>query len=1412
MRKALLALLLVSTSAFAQKPPTLELGFSPERMYSFGGLDNINAFNGNNVITLPLTLNYPVSNNLTYTLSVVYNSKAWDYRYYVDEFSTDGFRHEGQPNLRSNAGVGWRVSMGRLLAPTQYTASGQYREDVHGWLYEGPSGDEHQLSAGSYGSTPTSSTTFSSDGVYLRMVVVNSTTRTVEFPNGQIHTFSLQRNVWRLAKISDQHQNTVSVTYSYLTTSSSDSRVQFWTITDSTSRQHVIKFKYYGDMADTVDRGMNVDYLDMQAVAGATARYTFNYTSTQVNEACGLSSAVPSVWFPLLTSIALPDETKYAFAYNASTGANCAAGLLQSLTLPTLGVLSYTYQPYIHPPSDKCSSAELVSGTGVKSRTLDDATWQYLQTYGPAEQTDPPTTDPQFSCGEDESGTRIEPELPVRWARTSILTPADAAGARSRSDNYFSVHSGAGGADRLALSVPRRYGAPYVNGWPGRTNAALATPPKDDDVLDESAADTPAEAATTRALSQQVWSGCDATGDCTTLLRSTYGRDASIETYPTAFRQLQSSRTVFHDDSGCGDVECYIQQDKSDFDRVGNWRTNTTSSNYPDATSASSTMSFRSWTDAELRNAATKWVFATYTETSNTANDDTATAKYCFSSSGLLLRARALVGATEGAHDLLTTYTYNSGGNLTDEKSYGGDKQSLAITGDLCTVALPTTPEYWTNYTYANGVVATVAPRTSSGAALTFKSVDYVTDSSGFVTSSTATDGLVTSYAYKSWGAIESVTPPGESGTTYTYTAATATAAAKIVATRDPDTNTTGDEQTTTYEYDPLGRVRRTERTMPGAGCVEQIVAYDKQGRRDTAGVWKPCNATGGGVSYRYDALGRPTTVTAPDGKVTTFAYTGARLVVRGRAIGDHASVLAREEYDQFGRLISVTDDYDANTADGTDDGITARYTYDVGGRLTSVAMQKNPTPEPEDPPQGYVAPPIPPTQVRSFTFDNRGFLKSEQHPELGTNGNGRTTYIETAAGGSVADGYDSRGHSHYRRTGTFALRTAYDAAERVTSVTDAASNRVLKQFAYDTYGACEAPLCAGKLAAAARYHYDADLGHPTTQALAVTEGYQYDALTGRLARYDRTVGSTDGRFTGHSFNYAQTYDTFGNVLTVNYPCPTATGGACDSNHRQRSVTNAYSKGVLTGVSTYASNITYQASGMIDTVTHGSGSAAVRETWTADPHGMPRPRQISAMTAGGATHWTSGLYTYDGSGNVTKVGNTSYAYDRLERLSGWTEHATGGGFATVGQVYDDFGNFRANTYHGCGPAGVTPRQCYTSSVLAADLNGTSNQYMSFTYDDAGNVLNDRWSTENGTTLAARTFTYDSLGSVVRSVVGSADLRFLYTPDDERIAAVQRVTGSDGVTRNGTTYTLRTFGRPVLSVWSVDAVSGSLSWK
>src|SRR4029077_4344395 len=88
---------------------------------------------------------------------------------------------------------------------------------------------------------------------------------------------------------------------------------------------------------------------------GFTATYTVNYTQYTVQTHFGLSGIAEygPLSNALVSSIALPDGSSYIFTYEQTPGsctplsgtysANCVTGRIASVTLPTLGEITYTY-------------------------------------------------------------------------------------------------------------------------------------------------------------------------------------------------------------------------------------------------------------------------------------------------------------------------------------------------------------------------------------------------------------------------------------------------------------------------------------------------------------------------------------------------------------------------------------------------------------------------------------------------------------------------------------------------------------------------------------------------------------------------------------------------------------------------------------------------------------------------------------------------------------------------------------------------------------------------------------------------------------------------------------------------------------------------------------------------------------
>ncbi|MEM1207128.1 MAG: hypothetical protein AAGN66_28090, partial [Acidobacteriota bacterium] len=133
---AAVALLLLVAPATATQHPNLARGFSPEKAFHVGDLDHVNLFNGNLTVTVPIGQEYSAGGSLRYRLTLVYNSNLWDWR--QRQVANVGLAPEAVANGDSNAGFGWQLSLGHLVAPNTVP-----RNPGDRWLYIGPDGAEH---------------------------------------------------------------------------------------------------------------------------------------------------------------------------------------------------------------------------------------------------------------------------------------------------------------------------------------------------------------------------------------------------------------------------------------------------------------------------------------------------------------------------------------------------------------------------------------------------------------------------------------------------------------------------------------------------------------------------------------------------------------------------------------------------------------------------------------------------------------------------------------------------------------------------------------------------------------------------------------------------------------------------------------------------------------------------------------------------------------------------------------------------------------------------------------------------------------------------------------------------------------------------------------------------------------------
>ncbi len=263
-------------------------------------------------------------------------------------------------------------------------------------------------------------------------------------------------------------------------------------------------------------------------------------------------------------------------------------------------------------------------------------------------------------------------------------------------------------------------------------------------------------------------------------LRYEHDKLPSTTTNPAVWyatnRRVASEKTVFHDDGGR-----YAESTSSGFDGIGHYRTATTSGSFDSGNVRTAFTNFNPSRGTYLDNGAAgsthtawpttrAWVLGTFTDGSVTEGS-TARTDYCFenaetdSMNGFLLRRRTLAGASAGSHDVVTTYTRDAAGNVTDELTYGGDTQTIGTTANLCALTL-SGEAYRVHHTYAYGARATSKWYTAAGAALAGGTVlDRTVDAnSGLPSSSRDVAGVQTDLTWDSSGRLTAEKPTAGNG------------------------------------------------------------------------------------------------------------------------------------------------------------------------------------------------------------------------------------------------------------------------------------------------------------------------------------------------------------------------------------------------------------------------------------------------------------------------------------------------------------------------------------------------------------------------------------------------------------------------------------------------------------------------
>ena len=586
---------------------------------------------------------------------------------------------------------------------------------------------------------------------------------------------------------------------------------------------------------------------------------------------------------------------------------------------------------------------------------------------------------------------------------------------------------------------------------------------------------------------------------------------------------------------------------------------------------------------------------------------------------------------------------------------------------------------------------------------------------------------------------------------------------------------------TVNYFQDAHGnRTTATESAVPYTSSVLVVNADGVESGTTTTGtanlITKLTAADGDTVELGYDAYGLATSLTDPEGRVTTYSYdtaTGDLIAVAGPAgtttyayypnnshavqsVTSPAGVVTTYTYDGQGRLLTasstggadpITYAYDAQgnattttatgqtseTFRGEDGSVVAvenasgakeAFTYDAASDLTAVTGLDG-----TESTVAYGA-----NGLEASTTDPAGGTESTTYTAAGlpatqTDADGNTTKLTYDAAGDVLTNTDPAGAAQaYTYSPAGQLLTAATAAGRhVTDTYDAAGLLVSQAFS------------DGSTAA---YTYDAHRNLLTATSAAGTESFTYDAA-------DRLTSVTYPN--GTSLTYA--YDAGGQLTTKTDQTGYATHYAYDPAGQLLSMIDG--TGAL--VAAYA----YDAAGNVSRVDLGNGTAT---TYAYDAEGDTT--SVTNLGPTGAV-LSSFAYTYDANGRVTAMvttaGTTNYTYDVLGQLTG----AALPGGRTITYAYDAEGNRTTVTDSGT-PATYTTNDLnqYTSAgatTYAYDADGnlttstTSAGTATYAYD-----VQDRLASMTGP-AGTTTYTYDALGNRIATTVNGVTTDDLVDP-------------------------------------------------
>lgn len=394
-------ILLFATPLYAQNQHKNQArGFNANGVYSTNDLDSVNLFNGNLILRVPLGSSYRVSNSLSYSFVLFYNSALWSQievcqptidvnspsyfppysafyidgvNFYLEDALDDSYAGSGRgwdnecftysvPNPSANAGMGWQLSMGKLYYPRSGVSDDRLTAtEKFYYVYQTPDGSEHTFYPTLHEGEADDAAKkiwFTRDNSYLRLTVLKDASNDsirIEFPDGTKHTFQPVKTPfgveYKVTRMEDQYNNWVSIQYQ--DTNGDTFADDKWVVKDSArgSAQHEVIFQSTGGDYQKV-----VSEVKLLATNGQTASYKLNYENRMLERATPYAPTRPdmqdyrtAISAAFLNSIEQPDLSQYQMPVDTSydiTGSLSSKkylGVITGMTLPTGASIEWQY-------------------------------------------------------------------------------------------------------------------------------------------------------------------------------------------------------------------------------------------------------------------------------------------------------------------------------------------------------------------------------------------------------------------------------------------------------------------------------------------------------------------------------------------------------------------------------------------------------------------------------------------------------------------------------------------------------------------------------------------------------------------------------------------------------------------------------------------------------------------------------------------------------------------------------------------------------------------------------------------------------------------------------------------------------------------------------------------------------------